>query len=62
MYPPENKLILQQTEIPNKQAFNACQAATLSPLFFLSPAILSRAALYTCGAVGALSYVGATAR
>ncbi|KAI0073702.1 hypothetical protein K474DRAFT_1692543 [Panus rudis PR-1116 ss-1] len=42
--------------------FNACQAATLSPLFFFSPAILSRAALYTCGVVGALSYVGATAK
>lgn len=42
--------------------FNACQAATLSPMFFFSPAILSRAALYTCGVVGALSYVGATAR
>lgn len=42
-------------------AFNVCQAATLSPLFFLSPAILSRAALYTCGVVGSLSYVGATA-
>ncbi|KAF9469753.1 inhibitor of apoptosis-promoting Bax1-domain-containing protein [Collybia nuda] len=42
-------------------AFNACQAATLSPLFFLNPAILSRAALYTCGVVGAISYVGATA-
>lgn len=41
--------------------FNACQAATLSPLFFFSPAILSRAALYTCGVVGSLSYVGATA-
>jgi len=43
-------------------AFNACQAATLSPLFFLSPAILSRAALYTCGVVGSLSFVGATAK
>ncbi|RDB29533.1 Growth hormone-inducible transmembrane protein [Hypsizygus marmoreus] len=42
-------------------AFNACQAATLSPLFFFHPAILSRAALYTCGVVGAISYVGATA-
>jgi len=41
--------------------FNACQAATLSPLFFLSPAILGRAALYTCGVVGSLSYIGATA-
>jgi len=43
-------------------AFNACQAATLSPLFFLNPAILARAGLYTCGVVGSLSYVGATAR
>lgn len=42
-------------------AFNACQAATLSPLFFVSPAILSRAALYTCGLVGSISYIGATA-
>jgi len=42
--------------------FNACQAATLSPLFFLNPAVLSRAALYTCGVVGALSYVGSTAK
>ncbi|KAL6304769.1 Bax inhibitor family protein [Sparassis latifolia] len=41
--------------------FNACQAATLSPLFFLSPAILSRAALYSAGVFGSLSYVGATA-
>lgn len=41
--------------------FNACQAATLSPLFFLNPAILGRAALYTCGVVGSLSYIGATA-
>lgn len=44
------------------QAFNACQAATLSPLFFVAPHILSRAALYTCGVVGGLSYVGATAK
>ncbi|KAG6811856.1 hypothetical protein H0H92_005527 [Tricholoma furcatifolium] len=42
-------------------AFNGFQAATLSPLFFLNPALLSRAALYTCGVVGSLSYVGATA-
>ncbi|KAJ3575236.1 hypothetical protein NP233_g1240 [Leucocoprinus birnbaumii] len=42
-------------------AFNACQAATLSPLFFFSPAILSRAALYTLGVVGSISYIGATA-
>jgi len=44
------------------QGFNACQAATLSPLFFFSPAILSRAALYTVGVVGSISYIGATAK
>ncbi|KIY73521.1 Bax inhibitor family protein [Cylindrobasidium torrendii FP15055 ss-10] len=43
-------------------AFNACQAVTLSPLYFFAPAILGRAALYTCMSVGALSYVGATAK
>jgi growth hormone-inducible transmembrane protein len=43
-------------------SFNLCQAATLSPLFFFNPALLSRAALYTLGVVGSLSYVGATAR
>ncbi|KAF9444598.1 hypothetical protein P691DRAFT_807134 [Macrolepiota fuliginosa MF-IS2] len=42
-------------------AFNVCQAATLSPLFFLSPSILSRAALYTVGVAGSISYIGATA-
>jgi len=42
--------------------FNGFQAATLSPLFFLSPALLGRAALYTCGVVGSLCYVGATAK
>ncbi|KAJ6623153.1 inhibitor of apoptosis-promoting Bax1-domain-containing protein [Mycena sp. CBHHK59/15] len=41
--------------------FNAFQAATLSPLFFLNPAVLARAGLYTLGVVGSLSYVGATA-
>lgn len=56
--PPENTVLKHGFWL----AFNACQAATLSPLFFLSPAILSRAALYTCGVVGSLSYVGATAR
>lgn len=43
-------------------AFNACQAATLSPLYFYSPVLLSKAALYTLGIVGSLSYVGATAK
>ncbi|KAH9835895.1 Bax inhibitor family protein [Rhodofomes roseus] len=54
---PENKVLKHAFWL----GFNACQAATLSPLFFLSPAILSRAALYTAGVFGALSYVGATA-
>ncbi|KAI0328493.1 Bax inhibitor family protein [Cubamyces sp. BRFM 1775] len=56
--PPENTVLKHAFWL----GFNACQAATLSPLFFLSPAILSRAALYTCGVVGSLSYVGATAK
>ncbi|GAA5889856.1 hypothetical protein JCM6882_004343 [Rhodosporidiobolus microsporus] len=42
-------------------AFSAMQGLTLSPMFFLSPAILGRAGLYTAGAVGGISYVGATA-
>lgn len=43
-------------------AFSAMQGATLSPLFFLHPAILSRAGLYTLGATSGLCYVGATAQ
>ncbi|KAH8919792.1 hypothetical protein BT69DRAFT_1313205 [Atractiella rhizophila] len=42
--------------------FNAFQALTLSPLLFLQPALLGRAALYTAGILGSLSYVGATAK
>ncbi|GAA5838160.1 hypothetical protein JCM11251_004727 [Rhodosporidiobolus azoricus] len=42
-------------------AFSAMQGLTLSPMFFLNPAILGRAGLYTAGAVGGISYVGATA-
>ncbi|KAH9858073.1 Bax inhibitor family protein [Lenzites betulinus] len=56
--PPENTVLKHAFWL----GFNACQAATLSPLFFMSPAILSRAALYTLGVVGSLSYVGATAK
>lgn len=33
--------------------FSAVQGVTLSPMFFLNPAILSRAGLYTVGALGA---------
>lgn len=42
--------------------FNASQAAILSPMLFLSPALLARAGLYTAGVVGSLCYVGATAK
>ncbi|KAL5533702.1 hypothetical protein ACEPAG_162 [Sanghuangporus baumii] len=56
--PPENSLLKHTFWI----GFNVCQAATLSPLFFFNPAILSRAALYTAGVIGSLAYVGATAK
>lgn len=55
--PPENTMLKHAFWL----GFNACQAATLSPLFFVSPAILGRAALYSAGIFGSLSYVGATA-
>ena len=42
--------------------FNVSQAAVLSPLFFLNPAILARAGMYTAGIMGSLCYVGATAK
>ncbi|ORY57684.1 inhibitor of apoptosis-promoting Bax1-domain-containing protein [Leucosporidium creatinivorum] len=42
--------------------FSAVQGATLSPMFFIAPAILSRAGLYTVGAMSGLCYVGATAK
>ncbi|PCH34027.1 hypothetical protein WOLCODRAFT_63835 [Wolfiporia cocos MD-104 SS10] len=58
MYTPPENTILKHTFW---LGFNACQAAVLSPLFFLSPAILSRAALYSAGVFGSLSYIGATA-
>ncbi|KAL8277744.1 hypothetical protein RQP46_009866 [Phenoliferia psychrophenolica] len=41
--------------------FTATQGLTLSPMYFLNPAILARAGLYTAGALGGLCYVGATA-
>lgn len=49
-------------KVPCWLLFNLSQAAVLSPLLFLNPAILARAGLYTAGIVGALSYVGATAK
>jgi len=43
-------------------AFNVTQAAILSPLMFMSPAILARAGLYTLGMMGSIAFVGATAK
>jgi FtsH-binding integral membrane protein len=43
-------------------AFNLTQAALLSPLMFLSPALLARAGLYTVGMMGSIAFVGATAK
>ncbi|BGP58618.1 hypothetical protein JCM8202_006405 [Rhodotorula sphaerocarpa] len=43
-------------------AFSAMQGLTLSPLFFVAPAILGRAGLYTLGATAGISYVGSTAK
>jgi FtsH-binding integral membrane protein len=42
--------------------FQASQSIALAPLFFLSPALLARAGLYTMGTVGSLAFVGATAK
>ena len=42
--------------------FNLTQAALLSPLMFMQPAILARAALYTVGMMGSIAFVGATAK
>ena len=49
-------------KLPCWLVFNVSQAAVLSPLFFLNPAILARAGLYTAGLMGSLCYVGATAK
>jgi FtsH-binding integral membrane protein len=43
-------------------AFNVTQAALLSPLLFMQPAILARAGLYTLGMMGSIAFVGATAK
>lgn len=42
--------------------FNLAQAAVLSPLLFMHPAILARAGLYTVGMMGSIAFVGATAK
>ncbi|EPS39936.1 hypothetical protein H072_6228 [Dactylellina haptotyla CBS 200.50] len=56
--PPENYIAKHALW----SAFNLSQAAVLSPLLFFNPAILARAGLYTVGMMGAISYVGATAK
>ncbi|KAL9049611.1 MAG: hypothetical protein Q9162_007127 [Coniocarpon cinnabarinum] len=43
-------------------AFNITQAAVLSPLMFIQPALLARAGLYTLGMMGSIAFVGATAK
>jgi FtsH-binding integral membrane protein len=43
-------------------AFNVTQAAVLSPLLFMQPALLYRAGLYTLGMMGSIAFVGATAK
>ena len=43
-------------------AFNVTQAAVLSPMLFLQPALLARAGLYTLGMMGSIAFVGATAK
>jgi FtsH-binding integral membrane protein len=43
-------------------AFNLAQAMLLSPLFFMQPALLARAGLYTVGMMGSIAFVGATAK
>ena len=42
--------------------FNVAQAAILSPLLFLQPALLARAGLYTVAMMGSIAFVGATAK
>ncbi|GAA5898354.1 uncharacterized protein JCM6883_000998 [Sporobolomyces salmoneus] len=42
--------------------FSAMQGLTLSPMCLINPQIIGRAALYTAGAVGGISYIGATAK
>jgi FtsH-binding integral membrane protein len=56
--PPENYLL----KYGLWAGFNVTQAALLSPLMFLSPALLARAGLYTVGMMGSIAFVGATAK
>ncbi|KAL1962056.1 hypothetical protein VTN77DRAFT_642 [Rasamsonia byssochlamydoides] len=56
--PPENYML----KYGLWTGFNVTQAALLSPLMFLSPALLARAGLYTVGMMGSIAFVGATAK
>ncbi|BDD59849.1 hypothetical protein MPDQ_002876 [Monascus purpureus] len=56
--PPENYMV----KYGLWTAFNITQAALLSPLMFLHPALLARAGLYTVGMMGSIAFVGATAK
>ncbi|MCJ1272869.1 hypothetical protein MMC21_000658 [Puttea exsequens] len=42
--------------------FNVAQAAVLSPLLFMQPALLIRAGMYTVAMMGSIAFVGATAK
>lgn len=60
------KLISKITSYVQKYAlwggFNLCQAAVLSPLLFMQPAVLARAGLYTVAMMGSVAFIGATAK
>ena len=56
--PPENYML----KYGLWTGFNVTQAALLSPLLFLQPALLARAGLYTVGMMGSIALVGATAK
>jgi growth hormone-inducible transmembrane protein len=43
-------------------AFQVSQGLFLAPMYFFAPAVLGRAALYTIGTVGSLSFIAATAK
>jgi len=58
MTPPENYVV----KYGFWTTFNLAQAALLSPLFFMQPALLARAGLYTVGMMGSIAFVGATAK
>lgn len=58
--PPRNNSYVQKYALWT--GFNVAQAAILSPLLFLQPALLARAGLYTVAMMGSIAFVGATAK